>query len=53
MVMRKTPNQLYVRNNITQGKKLIKKEEFLHYDSLFSYLQARIANEKNQHSSGR
>lgn len=51
--MSKAQNQLYIRNNITHGKKLIKKEVFLLYDSLVCYLQATNANEKNQHSSGR
>lgn len=44
--MSKAQNQLYIRNNITHGKKLIKKEEFLLYDSLVYYLQATNANEK-------
>lgn len=42
--MSKAQNQLYIRNNLTHGKKLIKKKNF--YNSVVCYLQATNANEK-------
>lgn len=44
----KTWNQLYIRNNITHGKKLIKRKKFCYMIFLVCYLQARNVNEKKK-----